>query len=240
MGMAFNLDQEVTYGEFAEQLGQQFNTVRVRLYRKKNFSPKKKERVPQEIADFLLQEYGAGIVQTQVVQPDQPTEMAPELPETTTANAMPMQAAETASKAGFWAKFGTWFKALTYADAIIFIICMFTTYGLITLFHLMGAGLATLYWLVSFWVLDMVKDQNRTGTAQTGVGFMWVLSFAAIYVHVSMFNNEIWAQADRMLFRPQPGDSAPFWTALVLGVFFFAVEIFAFESKRSETLETAE
>lgn len=233
MGMTFNIEN-VTYGEFAEKLGKPFDTVRVRLYRDMQISAKKKEKVPQQIADFLLEKYGASVVQTIPLADEAPVIVAPELP---AAMDTPIETPKTTS---FWGKIDAFIKALTYADAIIFITCAATTYGLVTLFSIMGFGLATLYWLVSFWVLSMVKDQTRIGTAQMGVGFMWVLSFASIYVHVSMFNNEIWAQADKMLFRPQAGDTAPFWTALVLGVLVFAVEIFAFESKRSETLETAD
>ena len=233
MGMTL---ENVTYGEFAEKLGKPFDTVRVRLRRDMQISAKRKERVPQQIADFLLEKYGASVVQTMPLADTTPVtiEQAPELP------AAMDTVIETPKSTSFWAKIDAFIKALTYADAIIFITCAATTYGLVTLFSIMGFGLSILYWLVSFWVLSMVKDQNRTGTAQMGVGFMWVLSFASIYVHVSMFNNEIWAQADKMLFRPQAGDTAPFWTALVLGVLVFAVEIFAFVSKRSETLETAD
>lgn len=115
-----------------------------------------------------------------------------------------------------------------------------TCYGLIFLLKVMGIAPAVVYTLVSLQALEMAKDRKSRVTAQRGIAAVWILEILAFFVHLTMFNYQIWHGKDTLPFEVESGEYRIFLIALIFGMLFSAAGIYAVSTRLALTVEKAD
>lgn len=115
-----------------------------------------------------------------------------------------------------------------------------TCYGLIFLLKVMGIAPAVVYTLVSLQALEMAKDRKSRVTAQRGIAAVWILEILAFFVHLTMFNYQIWSRKDTLPFEVESGEYRIFIIALIFGMLFSAAGIYAVSTRLALTVESAD
>lgn len=115
-----------------------------------------------------------------------------------------------------------------------------TCYGLIFLLKVMGIAPAVVYTLVSLQALEMAKDRKSRVTAQRGIAAVWILEILAFFVHLTMFNYQIWSGKDTLPFEVESGEYRIFIIALIFGMLFSAAGIYAVSTRLALTVESAD
>lgn len=115
-----------------------------------------------------------------------------------------------------------------------------TCYGLVFLLKVMGIAPAVVYTLVSLQALEMAKDRKSRVTAQRGIAAVWILEILAFFVHITMFNYQIWHGKDTLPFEVESGEYRIFLIALIFGMLFSAAGIYAVSTRLALTVEKAD
>ena len=115
-----------------------------------------------------------------------------------------------------------------------------TCYGLVFLLKVMGIAPAVVYTLVSLQALEMAKDRKSRVTAQRGIAAVWILEILAFFVHLTMFNYQIWHGKDTLPFEVESGEYRIFLIALIFGMLFSAAGIYAVSTRLALTVEKAD
>lgn len=121
---------------------------------------------------------------------------------------------------------------------IMGVVCIVLSYGLISTYGIMGVGLSMIYALYSLYVVRLSREEKTLASAEHALTFFIVVEIATIYVHATMYYNEIVNSKSLMI--DTTNKFAVIFTACVFGLFTSAIAIVALTSSIRVTRERAE
>ena len=121
---------------------------------------------------------------------------------------------------------------------IMVVICVVLSYGLISTYGVMGVGLSMLYALYSLYVVRLSRQEKTITSAEHALTFFIIVEVACIYVHATMYYNEIVNSKSLMI--DVSNKFAVILTSCIFGAFTSAIAIVALTSSIRVTRERAE
>jgi hypothetical protein len=231
--------EQITYGQYTEQTGKTIDAVRMRVRRKLGKQPVNVDDViPSNVLSMLT---GSAVVSA--IAPAQ-KEVVVKQAKTAKQATIPMQtnnsvfvADQTPVKSIFDRLNSVQFNSFE-VYGIMVVICIVLSYGLISTYGLMGVGLSMLYALYSLYVVRLSRQEKTITSAEHALTFFIIVEVACIYVHATMYYNEIINSKSLMI--DVSNKFAVILTSCIFGAFTSAIAIVALTSSIRVTRERAE
>ncbi len=240
--------EHITYKEYCEQRGLTVQCVRMRVNRAiergilTKVSVYENTQIPNEVLSFLL---GGAVVSS--IAPNQ-KEVAVKRPKAAKQATIParysLQYTEP-EKRGIETPVKSIFDRLNSVQfnsfevyGIMVVICIVLSYGLISTYGVMGVGLSMLYALYSLYVVRLSRQEKTITSAEHALTFFIIVEVACIYVHATMYYNEIVNSKSLMI--DVTNKFAVILTSCIFGAFTSAIAIVALTSSIRVTRERAE
>jgi hypothetical protein len=234
----------ITYNEYCEQIGVTLQCVRMRIIRAAekglltNSSVDKDAQIPNEVLSFLT---GGAAVSN--ISPAQKQDVS-KRPKAAKQATIPMPvnnsdftAEQTPVKSIFDRLNSVQFNSFE-VYGIMVVICVVLSYGLISTYGVMGVGLSMLYALYSLYVVRLSRQEKTITSAEHALTFFIIVEVACIYVHATMYYNEIVNSKSLMI--DVSNKFAVILTSCIFGAFTSAIAIVALTSSIRVTRERAE
>jgi hypothetical protein len=229
----------ITYIEFCNRHNKTIDAVRMKVRRKLGEqSVKENDVIPTNVLSMLT---GGAVVSA--IAPAQ-KEVAVKQPKAAKQATIPMQtnnsvfvADQTPVKSIFDRLNSVQFNSFE-VYGIMVVICIVLSYGLISTYGIMGVGLSMLYALYSLYVVRLSRQEKTITSAEHALTFFIIVEVACIYVHATMYYNEIVNSKSLMI--DVSNKFAVILTSCIFGAFTSAIAIVALTSSIRVTRECAE
>jgi hypothetical protein len=232
--------EQITYGQYIEQTGETIDAVRMRVRRKLGKQPVNVDGViPTNVLSMLT---GGGAASGSIA-PAQ-IDVRGKRPKAAKQATIPMPvnnsdftAEQTPVKSIFDRLNSVQFNSFE-VYGIMVVICVVLSYGLISTYGVMGVGLSMLYALYSLYVVRLSRQEKTITSAEHALTFFIIVEVACIYVHATMYYNEIVNSKSLMI--DVSNKFAVILTSCIFGAFTSAIAIVALTSSIRVTRERAE
>jgi hypothetical protein len=232
--------EQITYGQYIEQTGETIDAVRMRVRRKLGKQPVNVDGViPTNVLSMLT---GGGAASGSIA-PAQ-IDVRGKRPKAAKQATIPMPvnnsdftAEQTPVKSIFDRLNSVQFNSFE-VYGIMVVICVVLSYGLISTYGVMGVGLSMLYALYSLYVVRLSRQEKTITSAEHALTFFIIVEVACIYVHATMYYNEIVNSKSLMI--DVTNKFAVILTSCIFGAFTSAIAIVALTSSIRVTRERAE